>query len=122
MFGFPGVPGGKSILRKISPLVAVDRRFRTKMTAPTMQHMNMLRSENWTECFFTACPQRLAGRLISTNGDANPVAASELPCQKPVIGNSGSAFCSAVFILSAIAKTQVSAVNQFRELARTPIS
>ena len=34
-----------------------------------------------------------------TNDYANPVAASELPFQKPVIGNSGSAFCYALLQL-----------------------
>ena len=33
------------------------------------------------------------------NDYANPVAASELPFQKPVIGNSGSAFCSVAFFV-----------------------
>ena len=33
--------------------------------------------------------------LSHANDYANPVAASELPFQEPVIGNSGSAFCSA---------------------------
>jgi hypothetical protein len=33
---------------------------------------------------------------LKTNDYANPVAARKLPHQKPVIGNSGSAFCYAV--------------------------
>jgi len=35
------------------------------------------------------------GKSKWTNDYANPVAASEHPFQKAVIGNSGSAFCSA---------------------------
>jgi len=37
------------------------------------------------------------GCLLADNDYANPVAASNLPFQKPVFGNSGSAFCSAAF-------------------------
>ena len=36
-------------------------------------------------------------RLPPTNDYANPVVASELPIQRPVTGNSGSAFCSSPF-------------------------
>ena len=36
--------------------------------------------------------------LSHANDYANPVAASELPFQKPVVGNSGSAFCSPAFL------------------------
>ena len=40
-------------------------------------------------------PSRWWPATLNANDYANPVAASELPFQKPVIGNSGSAFCSA---------------------------
>ena len=45
------------------------------------------------------------------NDYANPVAASELPFQKPVIGNSGSAFCSVFFFVHEANATEAVAVH-----------
>jgi hypothetical protein len=51
------------------------------------------------QTIITLCGFRVRLRtssFLDPNDYANPVAASELPFQKPVVGNSGSAFCYAI--------------------------
>jgi hypothetical protein len=94
--------------RTVDPDTIVRNRSKSPFIGLPRDHLRVAtndpryRAASLTAITRTRTSPRLLRQLILTheavkfNDQANPVAASELPCQKPDIGNSSSAFCSSL--------------------------